>query len=148
MLLLFFYWNSLSLFCWIRIKSCFPLVCPFVDWFKIFSHIITRFLRVMYNWEEEVSLASNLVFSNIPYKSFMYITNNTGHKTEPWDPSARRDRLIRKMRSYGPILLSQFRLGFCENIWMRRRLATAFSLLFSWITELVVLFERKKWEIN
>ena len=29
---------------------------------------------------------------------------------------SRRDRLLRKMRSYGPILLSQFRLSFCENI--------------------------------
>ena len=43
----------------------------------------------------------------------------------------RRDRLLQKMRSYGPILLSQFRLSFCENIWMRRRLATTFLFLFS-----------------
>ena len=30
--------------------------------------------------------------------------------------SSRRDRLLLKMRNYGPILLSQFRHSLCQNI--------------------------------
>ena len=38
-------------------------------------------------------------------------------------------RLLLKMGSYGPILLSEFRLSFCQNTYLRRRLEMV--LLFS-----------------